>query len=77
MPVSWTLYRRFIAYFLDPLQETIACFLDFRVLAITVPEQSQKCCGGASENPMGDRVKAVSWYLGYRTFLEENPDIFK
>ena len=21
--------------------------------------------------------KSVSWYLGYRTFLEENPDIFK
>ena len=21
--------------------------------------------------------KAVSWYLGYRTFLKENPDIFK
>ena len=21
--------------------------------------------------------KSVSWYLGYRTFLRENPDIFK
>ena len=21
--------------------------------------------------------KSVSWYLGYRTFLQENPDIFK
>ena len=28
LPVSWIRYRKLIAYFSDPLQETIACFLD-------------------------------------------------
>ena len=45
MPVSQMHYRRLIAYFLDPLQEPIACFWDPFTLTISAYSAISKLKG--------------------------------
>ena len=49
LPVSQIRYRRLIAYFLDPLQETIACFSDPFTLTISARSDILKLKEGIYE----------------------------
>ena len=57
LPVSWIRYRRLIAYFSDPLQETIACCWDPFTLTISGKSAILKLKEGDSV----DNGTAVPW----------------